>query len=156
LSKILIINNTPYNYPTAGDEPGWGSDATGWASAVTDVLSDILGPDDILETAFNVANNQTSFTDVTGLAFNSASVRSAEISYSIFRVSTANPSGHTETGIIQLTYDNGFSINQGNTLGTSGVIFDVTNTGQVRYKSSDINSIGYVGTLKFRAKTLSQ
>lgn len=158
MPKVLIVNNTPYNYPTSGDEPGWGNDATGWAIGVTDVLSDLLGPNDILETAFNIANNQTVFSDITGLIFNAASVRAADISYSIFRVSTANPSGHTEKGTIQLIYDNniGWFINQGNILGSSGVTFSVTNTGQLQYKSTDINSTGYTGTMKFRAKTLQQ
>lgn len=158
MSKTLIVDNTPYNYPTSGDEPGWGNDATGWAEAVTAVLNDLVGPNDILETAFNVANNQTSFTNVTGLVFNAASVRSADITYSLFRVSTASPSGHTETGTIQLAYDNnlGWSINQGNILGDAGVLFDVTAGGQIQYKSTDIGALNYIGTMKFRAKTLQQ
>jgi hypothetical protein len=162
LAKTLIINNTPYNYPTSGDEPGWGGEATGWAEGVTNVLSDLLGPNDILETAFNIANNQTDNSgtngDITGLVFNAASVRATEIRYSIFRVSTSTPSGKTETGTIQLIYDNniGWSINQGNILGSSGVTFTVTPSGQIKYKSTDIGSLNYIGTMKFRAKSLQQ
>lgn len=158
MSKTLIIDNTPYQYPTAGDEPGWGQGATGWAEAVTEVLNDLVGPNDILETAFSIANNQTSFVNITGLTFNGASVRAADITYSIFRVSSTNLSGHTETGTIQLIYDNniGWSINQGNILGNAGVLFDVTSLGQVQYKSSDIGALSYVGTIKFRAKCLAQ
>jgi hypothetical protein len=158
LPKVLIINNTPYNYPTSGDEPGWGNEATGWAEGVTNVLSDLLGPNDILETAFNIANNQTTFADITGLIFNAASVRAANISYSIFRISNTNLSGFTETGTIQLIYDNnlGWSINQGNILGSSGVTFNVTVAGQIQYKSTDIGALNYIGTMKFRAKTLQQ
>lgn len=158
MSKVLIVNNTPYNFPTSGDEPGWGSDTTGWATAVTQVLNDLLGPNDILETAFNVANNQTSFADVTGLTFNGASVRAANITYSVFRVSTANPSGHTETGTIQIDYDNnlGWSINQGSILGSAGIEFSITGAGQIQYKSTDINALNYVGTMKFRARALQQ
>lgn len=158
MPKTLIINNTPYNYPTSGDEPGWGGEATGWAEGVTNVLSDLLGPNDILETAFNIANNQTSFSDVTGLIFNAASVRAAEIRYSIYRRSNTNPSGKTEFGILQIAYDNnvGWSINQGNLLGSAGVTFEITPAGQVRYKSTDIGALNYIGTMKFRAKTLQQ
>jgi hypothetical protein len=158
LPKTLIINNTPYNYPTSGDEPGWGNEATGWAEGVTNVLSDLLGPNDILETAFNVANNQNTPADITGLIFNAASVRGADIYYSVFRVSTDNPSGHTEKGLIQLVYDNnaGWSMNQGDLLGSSGVIFSITPTGQLQYTSTDIGSLNYIGTMKFRAKTLQQ
>lgn len=156
MSITLIVNNTPYEYPTAGDEPSWGGQATGWAVGVTDILGDLLGPNDILETAFNVANNQTSFADITGLVFSAASVRAANISYSIYRLSTLNPSGHAETGTIQLVYDNnvGWYINQGNILGVAGVVFSVTPTGQLQYKSTDIGSLTYSGTMKYRAKTL--
>ncbi len=158
MPKSLIINNTVYSYPSAGDEPGWGSQATGWATAVTNVLSDLLGPNDILETAFNIANNQTSFADVNGLIFSAASVRAAQITYSVYRASTSNPSGFTEEGTIQLIYDNnvGWSIIQGNLLGNSGVTFQVTGAGQIQYKSSDIGALNYSGTMKYRAKTLAQ
>lgn len=158
MPKVLIINNTPYDYPTAGDEPGWGGEATGWAEGVTNVLSDLLGPNDILETAFNVANGQAIAADVTGLIFNAASVRAALITYSIFRISTANPSGHAETGTIQLIYDNnlGWLINQGNILGSAGVNFTITGTGQIQYTSTLIGALNYSGTMKFRAKTLQQ
>lgn len=158
MPKTLVVNNQPYEYPTAGDEPGWGSQATGWASGVTDVLANLVGPDDILETAFNVANNQTTFADVTGLVFNAASVRAVDITYSIFRISSTNLSGFTEKGTIQLIYDNnvGWDLNQGNLLGNANVIFDITPTGQVQYKSSDIGATSYIGVMKFEAKALQQ
>lgn len=159
MPKTLIVNNTPYQYPKSGDEPGWGGEATGWAEAVTNVLSDLLGPNDILETAFNVANNQATFVDVTGCFFNAASVRAAEITYSVSRSSTATPSGKVETGTIQLIYDGGapgWSISQGNILGDAGVQFQITSGGQLQYKSSNISALNYVGTMKFRAKTLQQ
>jgi len=160
MSKVLIVNNNPYNYPTAGDEPGWGGSdgATGWAEDVTQVLSDLLGPNDILETSFTIANNQLTATDVVGLNFNIASVRSAIIDYSIFRISTTNPSGSTETGTIKIVYDNnvGWSSGQGAVVGDSGVVLSITPTGQFEYTSSDIGSLNYTGTIKFRAKSLQQ
>jgi hypothetical protein len=158
LPKVLIVNNTPYNYPTSGDEPGWGGDATGWACGVTAVLNDLLGPNDILETAFNVANNQTVASNVTGLAFNAASARAAVINYSVFRRSDSNPSGKTESGEIYIVYDDavGWSIGQGNIVGNSEVIFTILSTGQIQYTSTDIGTSNYIGTMKFRAKTLQQ
>lgn len=158
MPKILIVNNSPFAYPISGDEPGWAPGATGWAEAVTDVLNDLVGPNDILETAFNVANNQTTFSDVTGLIFNSAQVRSAEITYSVYRISSLNPSGYAETGTMNVLYDNavGWSINQGNILGNSGTQFQILASGQLQYKSTDIGSTSYIGLLKFRAKALAQ
>lgn len=158
MPKTLIVNNTPFSYPTSGDEPGWGGDATGWAEEVTQVLSDLLGPNDILETAFNIANNQATVIDITGLGFNTASVRSAIIDYSVFRISSLNPFGFTETGTIKIVYDNnsGWSIAQGAIVGDSGIILNITPTGQFQYTSTDIGSLNYTGTMKFRAKTLQQ
>lgn len=158
MPKELIVNSIPFDYPTQGDEPGWGGSATGWASEVTDVLNDLVGPNDILETAFNVANNQVSVSDVTGLSFSGASVRAADITYSIYRISSINLSGHIEKGTIQIAYDNnlGWIINQGNILGNAGVNFSITGAGQIQYTSTDIGSSSYTGTMKFRAKCLAQ
>ena len=158
MPRTLIVNNTPYQYPTSGDEPGWGGDATGWAVGVTNVLNDIVGPDDILETAFNVANNQSTAANVTGLIFNTASVRAAVIQYAIFRISDSNPSGQAESGEIHIVYDNlaGWSITQGDINGEAGVTFTILPSGQVQYTSTDIGSTNYVGDMKFRARALQQ
>lgn len=158
MPKQLIVNNTPYDYPTAGDEPGWGGEATGWAEEVTGVLNNLLGPDDILETSFNIANNQTTAADVTGLVFNAGSVRSAVVEYSVFRISDVNPSGNTETGEMHIVYDNnaGWSIGIGGVVGNSNVQFSITASGQVQYTSTDIDALNYVGVMKFKARALQQ
>lgn len=158
MPKTLTVNNTPYDYPTAGDEPGWGGEATGWAEEVTNVLNNLLGPDDILETSFNIANNQNSVADITGLVFNAGSVRSAIVEYAVYRISDSNPSGNAETGEMHIVYDNsaGWSIGIGSVVGNSGVNFSITAAGQIQYTSTDIGSVGYTGIIKFKARALSQ
>lgn len=158
MPKTLIVNNTPFSYPTAGDEPGWGGEATAWATEVTNVLNNLLGPNDILETSFNIANNQTTAANVTGLIFNTGAVRSAVVEYSVFRISDTNPSGNTETGEMHIVYDNaaGFSIGIGGIVGNSGCIFTITAAGQVQYTSTDIGSTNYTGIMKFKARALQQ
>jgi len=160
-TKPLTIDNITYNYPGAGEDPGWGEDATGWAEGVTNVVNTLQGPGDILETTFNIANNQISPVNVNGLAFDTGVVRSAKITYSIYRISTANPSGNTESGTIDIVYDD--SATSGNkwliiqeAAGDSGVLFDITDSGQFTYTSTDINSTGYSGIMKFKASTLGQ
>lgn len=156
----LIVNNIPYSYPVNGDSPSWGQGATDWAKEVTLVLNDLLGPNDITETSFALQNNISSFTNVAALSFNTGAVRSAIIDYSIYRTSTANPSGNAESGIINITYDNlaavgsKWSMTIGPVNGNAGVTFTILDNGQIQYKSSDINSTGYSGVMKFRAKTL--
>lgn len=158
MPKTLTVNNIPYAYPVSGDEPGWGGDATGWAEGVTNVLSDLLGPNDILETAFNIANGQgPAAADITGLVFNSASVRAAQINYSIYRQTTTTSAD--ETGVIQIKYNNftgAWSIQQFNILGSGGVNFSITAGGQVQYTSTLLGGTGVTSILKFRAKTLQQ
>jgi hypothetical protein len=80
------------------------------------------------------------------------------VQYSVYRISTANPSGFAETGEMRLIYDNnvGWSIAIGNVVGNSGVDFDITAGGQIQYKSNDINSLNYSGVIHFRAKALAQ
>ena len=156
MPKTLIINNTPYEYPSKGDEPGWGGPATGWAEGVTDVLNSVVGPDDILQTSFSIANLQVAATDVVGLVFNTGSVQSAVVEYSVHRTSSTTTGGKTESGTMHLNYNtvDGWLLGQGGVIGTSEVIFTITSSGQIQYTSSDIGSIDYVGTMKFTGKAL--
>jgi hypothetical protein len=159
MSVELIVNNIPYLYPSDGQPPGWGEQATEWAQGVTDVLNDLLAPNDILETSFTIQNNIAVATNIAGLQFNTAQVRSATIHYSIYRTSTLNPSGKAESGTMEITFDNAGS--SGNkwaltvygTTGNSGVNFSITDLGQFQYTSTDIDSAGYSGTMRFQAKT---
>jgi hypothetical protein len=156
----LVVNNITYNYPSPGEDPGWGEDATGWAEAVTEVLNSILGPGDLLETTFSVANNQATLANITGLFFNPSSVRAAVIEYSIYRVSTSNLSGNAESGVLEIIYDdsaaasNKWLIKRDHN-GDAGIDIDILDSGQIQYKSSDIGAAGYIGTMKFRARSLS-
>jgi len=158
MPKKLTVNNIPFSYPTKGDEPGWGGDATDWSTEVTTVLGSLLAPDDIVQTSFDIANAQTASQDVTGLIFNSASARSAVIDYSIYRVSDAQVSGNTETGQIHVVYDNnvGWSMGITDIVGNSGVTFSITPAGQIQYQSTDIGNLNYSGVIKFKASTLQQ
>lgn len=161
MAVTLVINNKSFDIPSPGDDPGWGEDTTGWIVEANKVIADIFGPGDILESTFSVANNVASPLEIVGLFFDSSTVRAATIEYSIYRISTANPSGNTESGIIQMVYDN--SASPGNkwsftveAVNDAGVTFSISDVGQVSYVSTDINSVGYSGTMKFKASALAQ
>jgi hypothetical protein len=162
LAIALTINGVTYNYPVNGEDSGtWGESGTDWAEAVTDVLNTLISPGDILTTTATINDNIAVFTDVNGLNFDPTLVRAANVSYSIYRISNDNPSGHTENGTIYLNYDNSAGAGLKWTLaqqinGNSGVIFNITDLGQVQYKSSQIDTGGggYSGVLKFNARTL--
>lgn len=160
MPKTLVINGTAYQYPIPGEDPNWGDDGTGWAEAVTDALATLLGAGDILQTTFTITNNISVADNVNGLLFDPGVTRAANIDYSIYRISNTNPSGYAETGTIYIIYDTSASV--GNkwqlsqrTTGNSGVTFSITDSGQIQYKSNDIGTTGYSGTMKFRAKALA-
>lgn len=103
---------------------------------------------DINQTSFSMANNQAAAANVTGLAFANASVRSAQVQYSITVSAT---SSLYEEGILEMvqkgaTWDWSQKANFDNT----NVIFSVTNAGQIQYTTP--NYSGFASAkLQFRA-----
>jgi hypothetical protein len=149
MSVTLIVNNIPFDYPEQGEQAPWGEAATGWASEVTNVLSTVKGPADILESFFDLANNQTTFANIPGFSFNSSTVRSFEIYGNIYRVYSSGVSELVEeytltglnTGADWVITREGF--------GEAGVDLEITSSGQVQYKSSNLS--GHVSSkIKFR------
>lgn len=161
MAKTLTVNNVPYQYPGPdADSPGWGEEATGWAEEVTDVLNNLIGPGDILETSFTIPSIQATFIDIAGLAFDTNSVRSASVEYSIYRRSDSETYGNAESGKLELVYDTDapsgskWLINQ-YISGDAGVYFDITDNGQLQYKADEITGTNYSGVLKFKATALN-
>lgn len=162
MARNLIVNNTTYSYPDPGDDPGWGEGATGWAQAVTDVINTLLGPGDIIETIFTIQPEQLTSANITGLLFNPTTVRAAIIEYSIYRRTQELPAGTTEEGTITLLNDDSetprFKLTR-EANGDALVDIDIDQlTGQFSYTSQAISlpSTDYVGTMRFRARTLSK
>ncbi len=160
MSRPLVVNNQTFNYPDPGEDPSWGSEASDWASEVTDVLSTILAPGDILETTFNILDDISSPTQIQGLAFDSSVSRSASITYSIYRTSTDTPAGNAESGVISIVYDNSATVGTKWRIaqsqnGNAGVLLTISDLGQFSYTSTNINlgAGGYVGIMKFSAKS---
>lgn len=161
MSVSLTIAGTTYNYPTSGEDPNWAEEASGWAEAVTEALNTLLSPGDILQMTYPIDNNIQVPEIINGLLFDSAIVRAANVSYTVYRTSIDVPSGQVETGSILLTFDDNASVGSKwkfsqNLSGTAGVSFSVTDNGQIYYTSTDIGDTGYIGTIRFSAKTLSR
>jgi hypothetical protein len=157
----LIIQGTTYEYPIPGEDPNWGEGAVDWAEGVTSALNTLIGPGDILQSTFAINNNVTIATNVNGLLFDPGTVRASNISYTIYRTSTSNLSGNTESGTIFINYDDNAS--PGNKWsstqqvnGSSGVVFSILDSGQVQYVSNDIGNPGYFGKITFSAKSLTR
>jgi hypothetical protein len=109
------------------------------------------------EVSFTVANNQSSFANITDLAFNPANIRSATIEYAIYR--STSLSQLAQAGELRIVYNTGLNkwfFSDSYAGQNAGVEFNVTNAGQIQYKSSLISGGSYAGTLKYSiTKTFS-
>lgn len=107
---------------------------------------------DIAETSFSGANNQAAAANVTGLAFANGTVRAFDALVSVYVNATSSLyevfklKGIQKGSSWNLAYESSGDV--------SGVIFSITNVGQVQYQST--NNAGFVAlTMKFRAITVS-
>lgn len=154
MSKKLIIGSEEFEFPVQGSNPDYGEEITSWAEAVTDALSTVQGPNDILETSATIANNISSFTNIPGFNFSTTEVRSINAEYLVERATTSPVDKIVETGYIEGYYDGtnwGISIR---VVGDAGIEIDITSGGQMQYKSSNMAGLGYTGTIKFKARTI--
>lgn len=154
----LNVRGTVYNYPQAGEDPTWGKEAAEWATAVTETIALLVGPNDILETSFIIENGQVTPELVRGLYFNPVEVRAANISYSVYR--TTALTSIVETGEMLISYDANAPVNEKwkvvqRVNGNAETLFTVDDTGQFFYTSSSILGVNYTGLMKFYAKSLS-
>lgn len=107
---------------------------------------------DIEETSFSIANNQAAPTNITGLAFSNAVVRSFSTIVSVSIDATADLFEVFEIKGVQKGSEWDFSVSS--TGDNTGISFSITNAGQIQYTSASY--VGFVsGTMKFRASTTS-
>jgi hypothetical protein len=157
----LTINGTTYEYPEQNDEI-WAIDATGWAQAVSIELNKLVVTGDIgQDTLVTINNNQVTPTNVNNLAFDSATVRAAFISYYVYRSWNGGLTEVVEAGTIYACFKdtaNEWTLTQvGQNTESSGVQFDITAGGQITYISDNKTpNTSYSGTCKFRASVLTK
>lgn len=138
MAVTLVVNNIPFDYPEQGEQAPWGEAATGWAQEVTNVLSSLNGPYDILETSATILNNQSSYASVTGFFFDAANVRSFEVTGSIYRTNGTVAQDKIENFKISgLNLGSSWSFTHEG-FGDAGVIFDMDPTGQMKYTSDNL------------------
>lgn len=105
----------------------------------------------IPESTFIGADNQASPADVTGLAFSNASIRSFTADIQVVVLATTNL--YEKFTIHGIQRDADWVINQESMADVSGVIFSITNAGQIQYISDSYPGFTSL-TIKFRATTL--
>lgn len=157
MSKTLQIGNSLFEYPENGEQAGWGEEASNWAEAVTDAISNIQGPNNISITTFSLTNNQSTAADIIGLNFNvsSGGILSVNIEYMVERIYDSGSSTIAEAGKISGLWDgSNFSITR-EAVGNADVEITVQNNGQFQYTTSDLAN-HTASTLKFKATTIDQ
>jgi len=154
MSIKLQIGNTTYNYPVQGEGNGHGEDATAWAEGVTAALANFLGPNDILISAANLANNSITPQNIPGLVFNTGEVQHIDVEYLVIRTFDSGASVITESGPIYGNFNGAdFRISIESTGDDTGVNLDITSGGQFTYTSSDLTD--HVSSLiLFKAQTI--
>ena len=153
MSKQLQIGSTIFDYPEQGDKAGWGDEATAWAEAVTDALTNVQGPNDILITSATLANNQSSAANIPGLVFNVAQVEAVEIDYYIKRIFDSGSSTVVETGKILGSYDGTDFIISTETTGETGTTITALSSGQFQYTTTDLTN-HTSSVMRFKARTI--
>lgn len=107
---------------------------------------------DIDQTSFAAANNQVAATDVTGLLFVNASVRSFEALVSVY-INATSPL-YEQFILRGIQKAASWEMSQTSVGDNSGIVFSITTLGQIQYTSP--NSAGFVSNaVRFRAKVTS-
>lgn len=155
MSKTLIVGNEEFEFPTEGTNPGYGSEVTDWAEAVTEALTTVQKPNDILLTTAAINNNVSTPANIPGFSFTTAEVKAIDCRYLITRTTTGPDATYTEVGYIEGFFDGtnwGISIRS---TGDSKVTLSITPAGQIQYTSENIIAATHVGEITFEAKVIN-
>lgn len=156
MPKILIVGTEEFEFPIVGENAGYGEQITDWATAVTDALTTVQQPNDLLPTTANIANNITVFTNIPGFSFNTSEVIAINAECIIQRSLTSPATVLAENTTISGNFDGTNWTISVSGEGDSGVEFDITPAGQIQYKSSNLVGSGYLGSIIFKAKVFNQ
>lgn len=155
MSTTVILGNKTFEIPDPGEKIGWAEDTTDYLIAIADALTTVQGPNDILPTTSALANNQTSPAIVSGFSFSTASVLAIDCTFVVKRTFDSGTSVVTESGKIIGSYNGSEFTISVDSEGDSGTIFDITNTGQITYTTSDLTN-HVSSTVTFTAKAINQ
>lgn len=154
MTKSLQVSNDIFEYPVQGTGAGHGEDATGWAEAVTAALANFLGPNDILLTSANLANNASTPQIIPGLSFNTGQVQHINVEFLIVRIFNSGSNRSVESGKVYGNYNGSdFRISVEAVGDNTGVDLDATAGGQLTYTSSDLTD-HQSSVIFFKASTI--
>lgn len=148
----INIAGTVYEYPDVGENPNWGREATEVIVALAEALNSLVTDGDILLARAAIQNNISVFSVINGLILDSNKTKSATISYTVTRKTSEEYV--VEYGSIYLLYeDTQWIISRELDSGDAGIIFEIDNTGQLYYQTTNLTGINHIGLISFSAKT---
>lgn len=156
----FTVLGTVVSLPASSASPNWSTAILQAFQLIEAALSAVGGTFDISPTVFDISAYDTA-TDqtITNLAFSTNAVRSAVITYYVYRTATGSLHA-TESGQILIDYDPLRSSNQKWALqqecvGNANISFSITDAGQLQFTTTTLGAshAGYIG---FFARTLEQ
>jgi hypothetical protein len=157
MSIPITIQNTVIQFPAVAASPQWGEAVIQFAQATAGALASVTGGYDVAPIVIDIsASNPASNVAITPLNFPPAAVRSAFISYAVYRTATSPTTVVNETGTITILYNTASGTWQlaQDWIGSANISFSISNSGLVSYTTTQIGSAGHVGQLSIAAKAV--
>lgn len=158
MAVVVTIQGTEIEFPTPGESPNWAPAVLEFAQAVEDALQAAIGDFDVFPQTFILTSNANSNLDIPNLNFPIDEVRSAFITYSVYRSTATNSS--FDSGEMVVIYD---SLNttwylqrEADSNSDTDIMFNITSAGQIQITTTSLSGTGYSGRIAFSAQALTQ
>jgi hypothetical protein len=158
---LIVINNTPIEFPEVAESPDWSPAVVEFAQQVEAALNVAIGQFDVAPQVMVFdAYNAGQTIPVNNLLFPTANVRATYITYAIYR--STSLSTVSEAGFIVAVYDasqpsnNKWQFTQGPVTGDTSVDFSVTDLGQFQITCNNIAGTSHSGRISYSAKAVLQ
>ncbi len=156
----IIIQGTLIQIPSSGESPNWSSGIIEAFQAIESALNSAIGTFDVAPQVFNGdAYNPGTGISLPNLSFSTSDVRSADISYAVFRETTTTNAA--EAGRITVVYNPNNSIGnkweiQRDYVGDGQITFAISDLGQVSFTTTTLAGINHTMRISYSAKALEQ
>ena len=157
----LTIQGTVIAFPDSSSAPNWAPAVIDFAEAVEEALDGVVGSFDVSPRVQVIDALNPGTAEVLSLSFSTSDVRSAVITYSVFRTATAPSTTAYEAGTLTIVYSPNNPTNskwevQREAVGDGECDFTVSDVGQVSITTTQIGTTNHAGSLSYSAKALEQ
>lgn len=156
----INIAGTVVSLPESSGSPNWSPAIIQAFQLLAIQLAGLSGTFDISPQVFDIDSFNTATNEnVVGLAFSTSTVRSAVITYYVYRTTTlANAS---ESGQLFVDYNPNRSVGEKwaiarECVGDGSITFSITDAGQVQFSTTALSGASHDGQIGFFAKTIEQ